>query len=83
MENLEERLKQLEQEATLRSQDIPLFASIRQLKGWKKVVAVVVLGLVLFTIVQFVFNLLVALATIFALGVIVYILYRLFFLKSE
>ncbi len=79
MEDLEQKLRQLEREATNQSQNSPLVASVNQLTGWKKVVVVIIIGLVLFTIVKMVVNLLVAVATIGIFGLIVYVLYKLFF----
>jgi len=79
MEDLEQKLRQLEREATNQSQNIPLVASVNQLTGWKKVVVVVIIGLVLFTIVKMLVNLLVAVVTIGIFGLIVFFLYKLFF----
>jgi Flp pilus assembly protein TadB len=79
MEDLEQKLRQLEREATNQSQNIPLVASVNQLTGWKKLVVVVIIGLVLFTIVKMLVNLLVAVVTIGIFGLIVFFLYKLFF----
>lgn len=79
MEDLEQKLRQLEREATSQSQNSPLISAVNQLTGWKKIVVVVIIGLVLFTILRLVVNLLVALATIVIFGLVVYVLYKLFF----
>lgn len=80
MEDLEQKFRELEREVEMQSQQSPLVASVNQLTGWKKIGAVVIIGLVLFTIVKLVVNLLVALVTIGVFGLIVYGLYKLFFL---
>ena len=79
MDDLEQKLRRLEEEVTEKSERLPLVQSVKQLAGWQKVVVVVIIGLVLFTIVQLIFNLLVSLVTMAIFGVIVYWLYKLFF----
>ncbi len=83
MEDLEQKFRELEREVEGQLPISPLVASVNQLTGWKKVVVVILIGLVLFTIVKLVVNLVVALITIGVFGLIVYGLYRLFFTNRE
>ncbi|MCS6958513.1 MAG: hypothetical protein RMK91_00490 [Pseudanabaenaceae cyanobacterium SKYGB_i_bin29] len=79
MDNLEQKFKQLEQQAEVQTSKLPLVTAIKRLKGWQKIAAVVVVGVVLFAIVQFVVNLLVGIVTLGIFVLLVSFLYRLFF----
>ncbi len=79
MDDLERKFQELERHAAQQSRKFPLVETINRMQGWQKIVAVIVVGIVLFTVVQFVLNLLVGLVTIAVFALIVAFLYKLFF----
>lgn len=93
-QDFEERIRQIEQEVyqpPLKSADpnAPthrlqgIYAWVNSLSGVAKVVAVVVIGLVLFAIISFILNLLWGLLSLAMLIAVVYVLWKIFFAPNS